>query len=124
MDLFGPISTSSLGGSKYAFVIVDDYSRYTWTYFLKHKNECFRYFTKFCKLVQNEKGFMISSIRSDHGGEFQNRDFQEFCKSNGYNHNFSTLRNPQQNRVVERKNRNLQEMTRTMLNEHSLPKYF
>ena len=67
---------------------------------------------------------MISSIRSDHGGEFQNRDFQNFCESNGYNHNFSTPRNPQQNGVVERKNRNLQEMARTMLNEHSLPKYF
>ena len=124
MDLFGPISTSSLGGSKYAFVIIDDYSRYTWTYFLKQKNECFRHFTKFCKLVQNEKESMISSIRSDHGGEFQNHDFQEFCELNGYNHNFSTPRNPQQNGVVERKNRNLQEMARTMLNEHSLPKYF
>ena len=67
---------------------------------------------------------MISSIRSDHGGEFQNHDFQEFCESNGYNHNFSTPRNPQQNRVVERKNRNLPEMARTILNEHSLPKYF
>ena len=55
---------------------------------------------------------MISSIRSDHGGEFQNYDFQEFCESNGYNYNFSTLRNPQQNGVVERKNRNLQEMAR------------
>ena len=75
LDLFEPISTSSLGGSKYAFVSVDDYSRYTWTYFLTHKSECLRYFTKFCKLVQNEKGSMISSIRSDHGGEFQNRDF-------------------------------------------------
>ena len=70
MDLFGPISTSSLGGSKYAFVIVDDYSRYTWTYFSAHKSECFRYFSKFCKLVQNEKGFMISSIQSDHSGKF------------------------------------------------------
>ena len=67
---------------------------------------------------------MISSIRSDHGGEFQNHDVQEFCELNGYNHNFSTPRNPQQNGVVERKNRNLQEMARTMLNEHSLPKYF
>ncbi|CAL9196629.1 unnamed protein product [Musa hybrid cultivar] len=111
-------------GSKYAFVIVDDYSRYTWTYFLKQKSECLRSFTKFCKLVQNEKGSMISSIRSDHGGEFQNHDFQEFCELNGYNHNFSTPRNPQQNGVVERKNRNLQEMARTMLNEHNLPKYF
>ena len=49
---------------------------------------------------------MISSIRSDHGGEFQNHDFQEFCELNRYNHNFSTPRNPQQNGVVERKNQN------------------
>ena len=124
LDLFGPIDTTSLGGSKYAFVIVDDYSRYTWTYFLAHKSDCFKCFSKFCKLTQNEKGFMISSIRSDHGGEFQNREFQNFCEVNGYNHNFSTPRNPQQNGVVERKNRNLQEIARTMLNEHSLPKYF
>ena len=107
MDLFGLIDTSSLGGSKYAFVIINDYSIYTWTYFLAHKSDCFRYFSKFCKLIQNEKGFMISSIRSDHGAEFQNHDFQNFCESNGYNHNFFTLRNPQQNRVVEWTNRNL-----------------
>ncbi|CAL9113193.1 unnamed protein product [Musa textilis] len=67
---------------------------------------------------------MISSIRSDHGGEFQNHDFQNICEINGYNHNFSTPRNPQQNGVVERKNRNLQEIARTMLNEYNLPKYF
>ena len=94
MDLFGPIATSSLGGSKYDFVIVDDYSRYTWTYFLAHKSDCFQYFSKFFKLIQNEKGFMISSIRSEHSGEFQNCDCQNFCESSGYNHNFSILRNP------------------------------
>ena len=103
MDLFGPIATSSLRGSKYIFVVVDDYSRYTWTYFLAHKSECFRYLSKFSKLVQNKKGFMILSIQSNHSGEFQNREFQEFYKSNGYNHYFSTPRNPQQNGVVERK---------------------
>ena len=107
MNLFGPIDASSLGGSKYAFVIVDDYSRYTWTYFLAHKSNFFRYFLKFCKLIQSEKGLMISSIQSDHGGEFQNSDFQKFYETNGYNHNFSTLRNLQQNGVVKRKNRNL-----------------
>ena len=67
---------------------------------------------------------MILSIRSDHNGEFKNLDFQYFCDSNRYDHNLSTLRNPQQNEVVERKNKSLQKMTRTMLNEHSLSKYF
>ena len=70
MDLFGPNDIVSLGGKKYCFVLVDDYSRYTWVYFLAKKSETFSYFTKFTKLVQNEKGVPIVSLRSDHGGEF------------------------------------------------------
>jgi hypothetical protein len=38
MDLFGPITYISIGGSKYCLVIVDDYSRFTWVFFLKEKN--------------------------------------------------------------------------------------
>jgi len=64
------------------------------------------------------------SIRSDHGGEFQNEKFEHFCEKHGINHNFSAPRTPQQNGVVERKNRSLEELARTMLNENSLPKYF
>ena len=80
MNLFGLIDTTSLGGIKYTFIIVDDFSKYTLIYFLAHKNDCFKCFSKFYKLIQNEKGFKISSIRSDHGGEFQNYDFQNFCE--------------------------------------------
>ena len=50
------------------------------------------------------------AIRSDHGGEFINEKFESFCSMNGYKHNFSTPRTPQQNGVVERKNRTIQEM--------------
>ncbi|GKV40372.1 hypothetical protein SLEP1_g48027 [Rubroshorea leprosula] len=124
LDLFGPIDVTSLGGKKYTLVIVDDYSRYTWTAFLAHKKDTFSEFTKFCKKVQNEKGFTITCIRSDHGGEFENDKMKEFCNSNGIEHNFSSPRTPQQNGVVERKNRTLQEMGRTMLCENQLPKYF
>jgi len=81
-------------------------------------------FYKFCKRIQNEKGICISSIKSDHGGEFENDLFEKFYEENGIHHNFPTPRTPQQNRVVERKNRSLQEMARTMLNDHSTPKYF
>ncbi|OAY23990.2 hypothetical protein MANES_18G120350v8 [Manihot esculenta] len=61
------ILVASLGGMHYSFVIVDDYSRYTWVVFLAHKDDCFDAFKSFTKKVQNEKGFQISSIRSDHG---------------------------------------------------------
>src|SRR3954467_7432602 len=67
---------------------------------------------------------MTVSIRSDHGGEFENHLFEEFCGNHGINHNFSAPRTPQQNGVVERKNRVLEELGRTMINEHGLPKYF
>ena len=82
-------------------------------------------FTPFCKIVQNEKkGYSISSIRSDHGREFENLGFNAFCGENGISHNFFAPRTPQQNGIVERRNRTLEEMARTMLCESNLPKYF
>jgi len=74
--------------------------------------------------LQNTKNNNIGSIRSDHGGEFQNEKFSKFCEKMGILHNFSAPRTPQQNGVVERKNKSLEELARTMLSEFSLPKYF
>ena len=123
MDLFGPSRTMSLGANLYSLVIVDDFSRYTWTLFLAAKNETFHAFKRLAKMLENEKSSKIVSIRSDHGGKFQNERFEHFCEKHGIKHNFSTPRTPQQNGVVERKNKSLEELARTMLNENSLPKY-
>jgi len=124
IDLFGPVQTASLTGKRYGFVIVDDFSRFTWVLFLKHKDESFEAFQDFCKRVQNEKSSNIITVRSDHGGEFENASFKTFFDENGIKHNFSCARTPQQNGVVERKNRTLQEMARTMLNESNVENYF
>ncbi|GJY18937.1 retrovirus-related pol polyprotein from transposon TNT 1-94 [Tanacetum coccineum] len=125
MDLFGPSAVRSYGGNRYTLVIVDDYSRYTWTRFLKDKTEAFDQFEIFSRKIQNQLGCIIVSIRTDHGREFDNEvQFGEFCNANGITHNFSAPRTPQSNGVVERKNRTLQEMSRTMLNEQSLPQKF
>ncbi|GJZ93991.1 retrovirus-related pol polyprotein from transposon TNT 1-94 [Tanacetum coccineum] len=111
MDLFGPSAVRSYGGNRYTLVIVDDYSRYTWTRFLKDKTEAFDQFKM--------------SIRTDHGREFDNEvQFGEFYNANGIKHNFSAPCTPQSNGVVERKNRTLQEMSRAMLNEKSFPQKF
>ena len=91
---------------------------------LSQKNETFYEFSKFCNKVQNEKGFAITFIRSDHGREFENVDFENYCNEHGIDHNFLAPRTPQQNEVVERKNRTIQQMARTMLNENNLLKYF
>ena len=61
----------------------------------------------FSKRVQNKKGYCISSIRSDHSGKFENHVFENFCNEHGIFHNLSSPRTPQQNGVVERKNRSL-----------------
>ncbi|GKD45265.1 retrovirus-related pol polyprotein from transposon TNT 1-94, partial [Tanacetum coccineum] len=125
MDLFCPSAIQSYGGNLYTLVIVDDYFRYTWTRFLKTKTEAFEQFEIFSKKIQNQLGCLIVSIRTDHGREFGNEvQFREFCDTNGITHNFSVSRTPQSNGVVERKNRTLQEMSKTMLNEQSLPQKF
>jgi transposase InsO family protein len=92
IDLFGPSRTKSIGGNYYGLVIVDDYSRFTWTLFLKTKDEAFSAFVKLANRIQNEKGIKIVSIRSDHGGEFQNDKFEHFCSEKGIHHNFSSPR--------------------------------
>ena len=124
MDLFGPNRVASLGGKYFCLVIVDDYSRYTWVFFLSQKNDTFDTFRTFTKKVQNELELKIKTIRSDHGGEFENHDFTNLCDELGITHQFSAPRTPQQNGVAERKNRTLLDMSRTMLAEHNLPGYF
>ena len=124
IDLFGPTRSTSLGGKKYGLVIVHDYSRYTWVLFIAHKNEMFSTFLTLFKRLTNEKNTTINLIRTDHGSEFDNIKFEEFCNENRTEHNFSAPRIPQQNGVVERKNQTLEEMAHTILYENNLPRYF
>ncbi|XP_021731349.1 uncharacterized protein LOC110698260 [Chenopodium quinoa] len=124
MDLCGPMRIQSRSGKKYVLVIVDDYSRFTWVIFLASKDENFNEFVAFAKKIQKISGHSIVHLRSDHRTEFENSRFDEFCRENGMNHNFSAPRTPQQNGVVERKNRTLEEMARTMLIASGLPRNF
>lgn len=124
MDLFGTYRTKNLGGNYYAFVIVNDYSRFCWTMFLRSKDETFSVLTSFAKLSQNKISSNIVVIWSDHENEFENHLFKDYCDKYEIEHQFFSLRNPQQNGVVERKNKILEELARTMINESILPKYF
>ncbi|KAK1699023.1 hypothetical protein QYE76_015720 [Lolium multiflorum] len=124
LDLFGPSHYDTLGGSKYGLVIVDDYSRYSWVFLLKSKDETHREFIIFAKKAQRMYESEIKAIRTDNGTEFKNYTMQEFVDDEGIKHEFSAPYTPQQNGVVERKNRTIIEMARTMLSEFNSPHNF
>ncbi|XP_019159982.1 PREDICTED: uncharacterized protein LOC109156585 [Ipomoea nil] len=124
MDLFGPVDPASLSGRKYTLVIVDDYPRYAWTLFLKKKNETEVVLLDLLRQLQTKKEVNIIRIRSDQGTEFVNKVIKEFCGQNGIFHQLSAPRTPQQNGVVERRNRTLKEAARTMIAYSGLPKRF
>ncbi|XP_013608023.1 PREDICTED: uncharacterized protein LOC106314739 [Brassica oleracea var. oleracea] len=114
MDLMGPITPESIAGKRYIFVLVDDFSRYTWVDFLRNKSDALQSFRILALQLKQEKGGIIQN-NSDHGGESQNEQFDRFCQRQGIRHQYAAPRTPQQNGVVERKNRTLQDMARAML---------
>jgi len=95
IDLCGPMRIISRGGKRYVCVIVDDYSRFTWTLFLGSKDETFEKFITFLKKVEKRVGHSLVCLRSDHGTEFENSRFIDYCTEHGVGHNFSAPRIPQ-----------------------------
>ncbi|GKE97373.1 putative ribonuclease H-like domain-containing protein [Tanacetum coccineum] len=113
MDLFGPTSISSLNHKWYCLVMTDDFSRFTWTFFLKSKDETSSILRKFITEIENLKDLKVKIIRYDNGGEFRNKEMDELCSRKGIKREFSNTRTPQQNGVAERRNTTLIEAART-----------
>ncbi|GKE68397.1 putative ribonuclease H-like domain-containing protein [Tanacetum coccineum] len=124
MDLFGPTSVRSLNHKTYCLVITDDFSRFSWVFFLRTKDETSGIFKDFIRQIENQLNQKVKPIRCDNGTEFKNRDFIELCGSKGIKREYSNARTPQQNGVAERKNRTLIEAARTMLADLFLPNTF
>ncbi|KAJ9545388.1 LOW QUALITY PROTEIN: hypothetical protein OSB04_025095 [Centaurea solstitialis] len=123
MDLYGPMRVQSINGKKYVLVMVDDYSRYTWVKFLRSKDETPEIIISVLKEVQVNLQSHVQKIRSDHGTEFKNKVLGGYLESVGIKHTFAAVRTPQQNGVVERRNRTLVEAARTMLAYSKLPMF-
>ncbi|KAJ9561604.1 LOW QUALITY PROTEIN: hypothetical protein OSB04_006764 [Centaurea solstitialis] len=107
-----------LGGKKYILVLIDEFSRFTWVEFMKKKSQVPSILINLLKRLQ------VRVLRSDNGTEFKNSITEEYLAFVGITHNFLAPRTPQQNGVVERKNRTLVEAARTMLNAYGLPLTF
>ncbi|GJV30927.1 retrovirus-related pol polyprotein from transposon TNT 1-94 [Tanacetum coccineum] len=115
MDLCGPMRVASINGKRYILVIVDDYSRFTWVRFLKTKDEAPAAIIKCIKNIQVRLKATVRNVRTDNGTEFVNQTLREWYENVGISHQTSVARTPQQNGVVERRNRTLVEAARTML---------
>nr|GEX58291.1 retrovirus-related Pol polyprotein from transposon TNT 1-94 [Tanacetum cinerariifolium] len=115
MDLCGPMRIASINGKRYVLVIMDDYSRYTWVHFFRSKDEAPEVIKTFLKRITILLQSLTIIIRTDNGTEFKNQVLQKYFDSVGISHQVSSVRTPQQNGVVERRNRTLVEAARTML---------
>ncbi|GJR50068.1 putative ribonuclease H-like domain-containing protein [Tanacetum coccineum] len=120
MDLFGPTFVKSLKKKMYCLVVTDDYSRFTWVFFLATKDETNGILKSFVTGIKNLVDHKVKVIRYDNGTEFKNKEMNQFCKMNGILRQFSIARSPQQNGVAERRNKTLIEAARTMLADSKL----
>nr|GFA26052.1 putative ribonuclease H-like domain-containing protein [Tanacetum cinerariifolium] len=121
MDLFGPTFVKSLNKKCYCLVIIDDYSRFTWVFFLATEDETSSILKTFVTGIENQLTLKVKVIRSDNGTEFKNSNINQFYELKGIKREFSVPRTPQQNGIAERKNRTLIEAARTMLADSLLP---
>ncbi|GJT95818.1 retrovirus-related pol polyprotein from transposon TNT 1-94, partial [Tanacetum coccineum] len=102
----------------------NEYSRYTWIFFLKKKSDAADCIMSFIRKIETLNEVRVKELRSDNGTEFKNHKLEEFCDKKGISHNFSSPCTPEQNGVAERRNRTLIEAARIMLNSAKLPKQF
>ncbi|KAL4278554.1 hypothetical protein GQ457_03G001430 [Hibiscus cannabinus] len=123
-DIAGPFDIPSLGGNRYYITFIDDYSRKCWVYILKEKSEALAKFKEFKAMAEKQSGQYIKILRSDRGGEYTTKLFEDFCKEHGIIHQLTVRYTPQQNGVAERKNRTILDMARSMVKGKHLPRNF
>jgi hypothetical protein len=119
-DVCSPMPVKSLGGSLYYVTFIDDFSRKTWMYLLKTKDEVFSKFQEFKAEVENLTHKKIKTLRSNNGGEYTSKELVAFCKADGIRRELIVQHNPQQNGVAERKNRSIEESVKAMMNDQNL----
>ena len=100
IDVMGPMDIDSIGKSRYYVTFIDDVSRYTWIYFMHNKSDVFNKFKEFKALVEKQSDHKIKVLRSDNGGEYCSKEFDDYCKHVGIVRQKTTPYTPQQNGVA------------------------
>ncbi|GJT16678.1 putative ribonuclease H-like domain-containing protein [Tanacetum coccineum] len=124
MDLFGLTFMSSLMHKKYCLVVTDNYSKFTWVFFLATKDETSEILKNFIKEIENLVDKKVKIIRSNNGTEFKNKVMDDFCRKKGIKKEYSLAKTPRQNGVAERRNRTLIEAAKPILICSTLPPHF
>ncbi|KAJ7968090.1 Retrovirus-related Pol polyprotein from transposon TNT 1-94 [Quillaja saponaria] len=123
-DVWGPSRVVSLSGYKWFVTFIDCFSRTTWVYLLRAKNEVFTCFQMFHKLVCTQFDGKVKILRSDNGTEYTEGDFQKYLRDHGIMHQTSCVDTSAQNGIAERKNRHLLEVARSLMFTMNVPKAY
>ena len=123
-DVCGPMPMASMGGALYFVTFIDDFSRKVWVYSLRRKDQVRSVFQRFVTLAETQTSKKVKCLRSDNGGEYVSKAFQDFCDTKGIKRELTAPYNPPQNGVLERMNRTIQEKMRSMLSNVGLPNSF
>jgi hypothetical protein len=121
MDIWGPINIDCTHGHRYFLTMVDDFTRHTWIHLIKSKSDVKQPIIKFIAYVKNQFNCSIKTIRSNNGPEFLLTDLFD---SHGILHQRSCVETPEQNSVVERKHRHIQNVARSLLFHFGIPKCY
>lgn len=124
MDLFGPVNVLSINRNSYCLVVIDDFSRFTWVFFLSNKAGVADLIKKFIVLIENQTNNRVKALHTDNETEFKNSVLNHFCAEKGIMRQYSSAHTHQQNGVAERRNRTLKDVARTMLCDSKLPVLF
>lgn len=107
--------TCSFWGDKYVLTFIDDFSRFSWVYFLKYKSDFFATFKTFTAFVEKQSSYSIKKLCTDNGGEYIDKEIIEYCREQDIQHHNFVPYTPEQNGVAERKNMTLKEMENYMI---------
>ena len=120
-DVCGPFKTNSTGGARYFITFVDDFSRKLWIYFISQKSQVLEKFQHFVQLMRTSTGKTVQTLRTDNGGEYTSRAFNDFCATHGIARELIPPYTPEHNGVAERRNRSILDITRCLLLDKALP---
>ena len=123
-DIWGPSTIPNVSGARWFVSFIDDCTRVTWIFLLKHKSDVSTILPNFCSMIKNQFGVTVKRLRSDNARDYFNQTLTPFFQKEGIIHESSCVNTPQQNGVAERKNGDLLEKTRALLFQKNVPKSF